>query len=80
MMRSTAILLALTVSASAQVALTPKYDVSRNACKPADCAAIKRSQDAPWVDRAVDFNGIGTAATIAMGKCGPYGCVKPGYH
>lgn len=73
----------------AQIALTPQYDTRRLACSPADCAAIKRSQDAPWVDRAVDFNGIGTAAAKAMAKCvrpedcqgwvcGSYGCVKPG--
>lgn len=42
-------------------------------------AAIKRSQTAPWVDRAVDFNNIGTDAAKAMGRCGPYGAVTPGY-
>lgn len=49
--------------------------LAKVSCAPADCAAIQRSQAAPWVDRAVDFNGIGTDAAKAMERCGPYGCV-----
>lgn len=80
MTRTILILLVLTTAAHAQVALTPQWDVRQNQCSPADCAAIKRSQDAPWVDRAVDFKGIGTAYEKAMRRHGwvhgTYGYIK----